>query len=78
MPNSQQLRKAPPLTVFLCLGKLLLSDNPTHSEFPSQPPVKALPGLTDAVMKCNTFVEVKFISHSQTKFVEGSESHPRR
>jgi len=46
--------------------------------FSSQPPVKVLPGLTDVVTKCNTFVEVKFMVHSRTQFVEGSESEPWR
>lgn len=74
MPNPQQLRKALPLTVFLGLGKLCPSANSAHSKFSSLPPTKALPGLTDVVTKCNTFVEVKFMVHSRTEFVEGSES----
>ena len=74
MPNPQKLRKAPPLTVFPCLGKLPPWGVSAYSEFSSQPPAKALPGLTDVVTKCNTFVEVKFMAHSRTKFVEGSES----
>lgn len=73
MPNPQQLRKAPPLTVLPCLGKLLLWKVSGYSELSSKPPAKALPGLADVVMKCNTFVEVKFMAHSRTKFVEGSE-----
>lgn len=74
MPNPQKLRKALPLTALLGLSELCPSANSAHSKFFSQPPAKALPGLTDVVTKCNTFVEVKFIAHSRTEFVEGSES----
>ena len=77
MLNPQKLWKALPLTVFQGLSKSFPSANSEHSKFSSQPPARALPGLTDVVTKCNTFVEVKFIAHSQTEFVEGSESGHR-
>lgn len=74
MPNLQQLRKAPLLTVFLYLSKPVHCTNPAYSKVFRQPPAKILPGLTDVVTKCNTFVEVTFMAHSRTQFVEGSES----
>jgi hypothetical protein len=74
MPNPQRLRKALPLMVSLGLSKFFPSASSAHSKFSSQPPGKTLPGLTDVVTKCNTFVEVKFIAHSRTEFVQGSES----
>ena len=74
MPNPQQLKKAQPLKAFPDLSELFPSSISVHSKFCSQPPAKALPGLTDVVTKCNTFVEVKFIAHSRAEFVEGSKS----
>ena len=77
MPHPQQLRKALPLTVSPCLSEFIPWSISTYSVFSSQPPVKVLPGLTDVVTKCNTFVEVQFMAHSRTKFVQGSESETR-
>lgn len=78
MPHSQRLMKALPLTMSPYLSKCISRSISPYSAFSSQPSVKVLPGLTDVVTKCNTFVEVKFMAHSRTKFVEGSESETRK
>ena len=78
MPRPQPLKKALPLTVSPCSSKLIPWSILAYSESFSQPAVKALPGLTDIVTKCNTFAEVKFMAHSRTKFVGGSESDTRK
>lgn len=78
MPRPLPLKKALPLMVSLCSSKLILWSNSAYSESPSQPPVKALPGLADIITKGNTFAEVKFMAHSRTKFVGGSELETRK